>query len=67
LLPCPGELLALLPGLLPALPPDRPLDCEPYRPGRVQLRQPLGDIPEDVRQAFVSAEDKRFYHHNGID
>jgi membrane peptidoglycan carboxypeptidase len=28
---------------------------------------PLSDIPEHVRRAFVSAEDKRFYHHNGID
>jgi penicillin-binding protein 1A len=28
---------------------------------------PLNDVPEQVRQAFVSAEDKRFYHHHGID
>jgi penicillin-binding protein 1A len=28
---------------------------------------PLGDIPEYVRQAFVSAEDKRFLQHDGID
>jgi membrane carboxypeptidase/penicillin-binding protein len=27
----------------------------------------LGDIPKPVQQAFVSAEDKRFYQHNGID
>jgi membrane carboxypeptidase/penicillin-binding protein len=28
---------------------------------------PLADIPKPVQQAFVSAEDKRFYQHNGID
>ncbi len=28
---------------------------------------PLSDIPKPVQQAFVSAEDKRFYQHNGID
>ena len=27
----------------------------------------LSDIPKPVQQAFVSAEDKRFYQHNGID
>ena len=28
---------------------------------------PLKDVPQDVRQAFVAAEDKRFYQHKGID
>jgi penicillin-binding protein 1A len=28
---------------------------------------PLGDIPEFVQQAFIAAEDKRFYQHKGID
>ena len=28
---------------------------------------PLSDIPKPVQQAFVSAEDKRFYQHSGID
>src|ERR1700738_4358967 len=27
----------------------------------------LSDIPKSVQQAFVSAEDKRFYQHSGID
>src|SRR5215475_3202367 len=27
----------------------------------------LGDIPEHVRNAFIAAEDKRFYQHQGID
>jgi membrane carboxypeptidase/penicillin-binding protein len=28
---------------------------------------PLSDIPKPVQQAFVSAEDKRFYQHKGVD
>jgi len=28
---------------------------------------PIGDIPEVVRHAFISAEDKNFYEHRGID
>ena len=34
-----------------------------------QRRQwvPLGDIPEHVQKAFLAAEDKRFYRHQGID
>jgi 1A family penicillin-binding protein len=28
---------------------------------------PLSDIPRHVQNAFISAEDKRFYEHNGID
>ena len=28
---------------------------------------PIGDIPEQVQQAFISAEDKRFYSHGGYD
>jgi penicillin-binding protein 1A len=28
---------------------------------------PLGDIPDFVQKAFVSAEDKRFFEHRGID
>jgi 1A family penicillin-binding protein len=27
----------------------------------------LGDVPEHVRNAFIAAEDKRFYQHKGID
>jgi membrane carboxypeptidase/penicillin-binding protein len=27
----------------------------------------LADIPQSVQQAFIAAEDKRFYEHNGID
>jgi len=28
---------------------------------------PVGSIPDRVKQAFISAEDKNFYKHNGVD
>lgn len=28
---------------------------------------PIADIPDLVKQAFISAEDKNFYHHHGFD
>ena len=28
---------------------------------------PINDVPEDVRNAFISAEDKNFYRHYGVD
>ena len=28
---------------------------------------PLSEVPKDVRNAFLAAEDLRFYQHNGID
>lgn len=32
-----------------------------------RLFVPVDKIPEKVKQAFISAEDKNFYHHSGID
>ena len=32
-----------------------------------RLFTPAGDIPDIVKQAFISAEDKNFYRHNGFD
>ncbi len=32
-----------------------------------RLFTPIGDIPDLVKQAFISAEDKNFYSHNGYD
>ena len=28
---------------------------------------PVEDIPDDIKEAFISAEDKNFYHHYGVD
>lgn len=41
--------------------------AELYEPNHRRLWVPLSDIPQHVRQAFVAAEDKRFYKHTGID
>ena len=32
-----------------------------------RLFQPIGEIPDLVKNAFISAEDKNFYHHKGYD
>ena len=37
-----------------------------FASGSVRLWTPLSDIPEQVRNAFIAAEDQRFYEHNGI-
>ena len=41
--------------------------AELYEPDARRIWVPLGDIPSDVRAAFIAAEDKRFYQHKGID
>jgi 1A family penicillin-binding protein len=38
-----------------------------YEPDQRRIWVALDEIPEHVRQAFVAAEDKRFFHHHGID
>jgi len=35
--------------------------------GNFCLWRPIGRVPRSVRQAFVAAEDKRFYYHPGFD
>jgi penicillin-binding protein 1A len=40
---------------------------EIYELGQRRVWVNLADIPTQVRQAFVAAEDKRFYEHHGID
>ena len=32
-----------------------------------RLFAPIGDVPDLVKEAFISAEDKNFYHHRGYD
>jgi membrane carboxypeptidase/penicillin-binding protein len=41
--------------------------AEVYEPNGRRLWVPLDTIPERLRKAFVSAEDKRFFEHKGID
>lgn len=37
-----------------------------FSTGSIRLWTPLSDIPEQVRNAFIAAEDQRFYEHGGI-
>src|SRR5260370_34666102 len=41
--------------------------AEVFEESRRRVWVVLADIPEHVRNAFVAAEDKRFYDHRGID
>jgi len=41
--------------------------AEVYEPDHRRIWVPLSEIPKSVQQAFVSAEDKRFYQHKGVD
>ncbi|HEV3394624.1 MAG TPA: transglycosylase domain-containing protein [Xanthobacteraceae bacterium] len=41
--------------------------AEMYEPEQRRIRVALDEIPEQVRRAFVSAEDKRFFQHHGVD
>ena len=41
--------------------------AEVYAPNNRRVSVPLADIPDVVRNAFIAAEDKRFYQHAGID
>jgi penicillin-binding protein 1A len=38
-----------------------------FEPGNRRVWISLADIPEAVQQAFVAAEDRRFYQHHGVD
>jgi len=41
--------------------------AEVFAPDNRRVYVPLAQIPEHVRNAFVAAEDKRFFQHHGID
>src|SRR6516225_7906591 len=45
---------------------DRPF-AEVFEENQRRVWVKLGDIPEHIRNAFIAAEDKRFYRHHGID
>src|SRR3982075_3271869 len=40
--------------------------AEVFEENQRRVWVPLADIPEQVRNAFIAAEDKRFYQHKGI-
>ena len=41
--------------------------AEVFEENQRRVWVPIADIPEHVQKAFVAAEDKRFYQHQGID
>ncbi|MEA2906122.1 MAG: penicillin-binding protein [Alphaproteobacteria bacterium] len=41
--------------------------AEVFEQNQRRVWVPLADIPSHVQQAFIAAEDKRFYEHRGID
>jgi hypothetical protein len=56
-----------LPGTTTILDEDNQPFAELYEPANRRISVPLQKIPEHVQRAFISAEDKRFYEHRGID
>jgi penicillin-binding protein 1A len=67
-LPDPGKLKnRKLPGATVVLDGKGARFAELFESDQRRVWVPLSDIPKPVQQAFVSAEDKRFYQHSGID
>ncbi len=67
-LPDAGKLKDLkLPGVSVVLDGSGRRFAEVYEPDHRRISVSLSEIPKSVQQAFVSAEDKRFYQHKGVD
>src|SRR4030088_3577394 len=67
-LPDHGKLKGLkLPGASVVLDRKGERFAEVFEENQRRVWVPLADIPEQVRNAFIAAEDKRFYQHKGID
>lgn len=67
-LPDVGKLKGLkLPGASVILDAEGKRFAEVYEADHRRVWVPLSGIPKSVQQAFVSAEDKRFYQHKGVD
>lgn len=67
-LPDVGKLKGLrLPGVSVILDGSGKRFAEVYEPDHRRIWVPLYEIPKPVQQAFVAAEDKRFYQHKGVD
>lgn len=56
-----------LPGVSTILDASGKPFAEVYEPDHRRIWVPLSEIPEAVQQAFIAAEDKRFYQHRGVD
>ncbi|MFL6797935.1 MAG: penicillin-binding protein 1A, partial [Xanthobacteraceae bacterium] len=67
-LPDPAKLKGLkLPGASVVLDRRGERFAEVFEENQRRVWVTLAEIPEQVRKAFVAAEDKRFYQHKGID
>src|SRR5579872_2750552 len=67
-LPDPARLKNLeLPGATVMLDRNGKQFKETYAADQRRISVPLSEIPDFVQKAFVSAEDKRFYEHSGVD
>ncbi len=67
-LPDAGKLKGLkLPGASVVLDGEGKKFAEVFEADHRRVWVPLSSIPKSVQQAFVSAEDKRFYQHKGVD
>ena len=56
-----------LPGLTTVLDLKGKAYAELFEPDHRRHWVPLSDVPEPVQQAFIAAEDKRFFQHKGVD
>jgi penicillin-binding protein 1A len=67
-LPDPARLKGRkLPGATAVLDGKGARFAELFESDQRRISVPLSDVPKQVQQAFISAEDKRFYEHHGID
>ena len=67
-LPDPTRLKGLkLPGASVVLDGKGHRFAEVFEENQRRVWVPVADIPEHVQKAFIAAEDKRFFHHKGID
>src|SRR3977135_756357 len=67
-LPDHGKLKGLkLPGASVVLDRKGERFAEVFEENQRRVWVPLADIPEQVRNAFIAAEDKRFFQHKGVD
>ena len=67
-LPDAGRLKGLkLPGLTRVYDAAGAKYAELFEPDHRRISVPLADVPDYVQKAFISAEDKRFFQHHGVD
>jgi membrane carboxypeptidase/penicillin-binding protein len=56
-----------LPSMSTVLDNKKATYAEVFEPGNRRIWVPLADIPDEVKKAFIAAEDRRFFQHHGVD